>query len=110
MDGTTTVRSRALVTERGEGTGPGSEEVRTQLTRLLANPLFLHSKHYPGLLRYVVTETLEGRGVHLKERALGVEVFGRSADYDTNADPVVRTSASEVRKRIAQYYHEPGHA
>ena len=110
MDGTTTLRSRALVTERGEGTGPGSEEVRTQLTRLLANPLFLHSKHYPGLLRYVVTETLEGRGGHLKERALGVEVFARSSDYDTNADPVVRTSASEVRKRIAQYYHEPGHA
>jgi hypothetical protein len=38
-----------------------------------------------------------------------VEVFGRGADYDTNADPVVRTSACEVRKRIAQYYHEPGH-
>jgi hypothetical protein len=59
-------------------------------------------------LRYVVNETLEGRGSHLKERALGVEVFGRDADYDTNADPVVRTSACEVRKRIAQYYHEAG--
>jgi hypothetical protein len=57
----------------------------------------------------VVNETLEGRGGSLKERALGVEVFSRDPDYDTNADPVVRTSASEVRKRIAQYYHEPGH-
>jgi len=56
-----------------------------------------------------VNETLEGRGGSLKERALGVEVFSRDPDYDTNADPVVRTSASEVRKRIAQYYHEPGH-
>jgi hypothetical protein len=79
------------------------------LARLLANPLFQHSKHYPSFLRYVVNETLEGRGGFLKERALGVEVFGRDPDYDTNADPVVRTSASEVRKRIAQYYHEPGH-
>jgi hypothetical protein len=60
-------------------------------------------------LRYVVNETLEGRAGHLKERALGVEVFNRDPDYDTNADPVVRTSACEVRKRIAQYYHEPGH-
>ena len=110
MGGTTTVRSLPLVGECGEGNRPGSEEVRTQLTRLLANPLFLHSKHYPGLLRYVVTETLEGRGGHLKERALGVEVFGRTSNYDTNLDPVVRTSASEVRKRIAQYYHEPAHA
>jgi hypothetical protein len=110
MGSTTTVRSQPFVGECGEGIRPGSEEVRTQLARLLASPLFLHSKHYPGLLRYVVTETLEGRGGHLKERALGVEVFGRGASYDTNADPVVRTSASEVRKRIAQYYHEPGHA
>src|ERR1019366_3562142 len=51
----------------------------------------------------------EGRGGCLKERALGAEVFSRDPDYDTNADPVVRTTASEVRKRIAQYYHEPGH-
>jgi hypothetical protein len=42
----------------------------------------------------------------LKERTLGVEVFGRPPDYDTNAEPVVRITAAEVRKRIAQYYHE----
>jgi hypothetical protein len=110
MGGTTTVRSQPFVAECGEGTRPGSEEVRAQLTRLLSNPLFLHSKHYPGLLRYVVTETLEGRGGHLKERTLGVEALGRGANYDTNADPVVRTSACAIRKRIAQYYAEPGHA
>ncbi len=110
MGSTTIVRSHPPVTEIEEGVRPGSEEVKTQLARLLASPLFNHSKHYPSLLRYVVQETLEGRGRHLKERALGVEVFGRGADYDTNADPVVRTSACEVRKRIAQYYHEAGHA
>jgi len=38
-----------------------------------------------------------------------VEVFGRDANYDTNVEPIVRTTASEVRRRIAQYYHEPGH-
>jgi hypothetical protein len=36
-------------------------------------------------------------------------VFGRDPDYDTNADPVVRTTAVEIRKRIAQYSHKPGH-
>jgi hypothetical protein len=109
MGSTTTVRSEALVSEHEGKNRPRKDEIRTQLARLLASPLFHHSKHYPGLLRYVVNESLEGRGGHLKERALGVEVFGRDADYDTNADPVVRTSACEVRKRIAQYYHEPGH-
>jgi hypothetical protein len=109
VGGTAIVRSEFPGSDREEAIQPGRQEVCAQLARLLASPLFNHSKHYPSLLRYVVNETLEGRGGHLKERALGVEVFGRDPDYDTNADPVVRTSACEVRKRIAQYYHEPGH-
>jgi hypothetical protein len=108
MGSTTVVRTEPLVSDCDPLVRPRREEVRAQLARILASPLFQHSKHYPGLLRYVVNEVLEGRGGQLKERALGVEVFGRDPDYDTNADPVVRTSACEVRKRIAQYYHEPG--
>jgi len=81
-----------------------------QLERMLANPLFSHSKRYPSLLRYVVEHALDGNTDHVKERTLGIEVFGRAPDYDTNQDPVVRTTAGEIRKRIAQYYHEPGHA
>jgi hypothetical protein len=45
----------------------------------------------------------------LKERCLGIEVFGRDPGYDTDQDTVVRAAANEVRKRIAQYYHELGH-
>lgn len=108
MGSTTIVRSGPTVGDQSERVRPAPEEVRRQLGRLLASPLFQHSKHYPGLLRYIVNETLEGRASHLKERALGVDVFSREPDYDTNADPVVRTTACEVRKRIAQYYHEPG--
>jgi hypothetical protein len=83
--------------------------VREQLERLLANHLFKNSKRYPSLFRYVVEQTLAGNARDLKERTLGVEVFGRDPHYDTNLDPVVRTTAGEIRKRIAQYYHEPGH-
>ncbi len=61
------------------------------------------------LLRYVTECALGGRVDHLKERTLGVEVFHRAPDYDTNLDPVVRTTAVEIRKRIAQYFQEPGH-
>jgi hypothetical protein len=42
----------------------------------------------------------------LKERTLGVEVFGKDADYDTANDPIVRVTAAEIRKRIAQYYQD----
>jgi hypothetical protein len=44
----------------------------------------------------------------LKERTVGAAVFDRNPDYDTNQDPVVRNTAGQVRKRLAQYYCEPG--
>jgi len=83
-------------------------EILEQMGKLLASPLFKSSRHYPALLRYVVEQTLDGHAPLLKERALGIAVFGRDPAYDTNLDPVVRTSACEVRKRIAMYYHEAG--
>jgi len=83
--------------------------IREQLDRILSSLLFKNSKRYPNLLRFVVERALEGHPDPLKERTLGIEVFGREPHYDTNIDPVVRTTAVEIRKRIAQYYHEPGH-
>ena len=85
------------------------EEVQEQLQRLLASPVFRNSQRYPALLRYVVEQTIAGEADLLKERTLGIAVFHRTPDYDTNGDPVVRVSAGEVRKRLAQYYQEhPG--
>jgi hypothetical protein len=83
--------------------------IRAQLERMLASPLFTHSRRYPILLRHVVERTLEGCTEGLKERTLGIDVFGRDPGYDTNADPIVRATACEIRKRIAQYYHEDEH-
>lgn len=84
-------------------------KVREQLERLLAHRLFHFSKRYPALLRHAVEQTLLGNGDHLKERTIGVEVFGCEPDYDTNANPVVRFTASEIRKRLAQYYVDAAH-
>ena len=84
------------------------EAIREQLVRVLGSAHFKSSKHYPALLRYVVEHTLDDGAPQLKERALGIAVFGRDPNYDTNLDPVVRTSACEVRKRLAQYYGAPG--
>jgi hypothetical protein len=88
---------------------PDSASVLPQLDRILSTPLFQHSKRYPAFLRYVVEQTLRGANDELKERTLGIAVFGRSPDYDTSADPVVRNTASEVRKRLEEYYSGPDH-
>lgn len=60
------------------------------------------------MLRYIVEKTLDNHQGELKERTIGVEVFGRDPAYDTNADPVVRFSAGEIRRRLAQFYQESG--
>lgn len=83
--------------------------IEEQLERLLQNPHFSHSRRFPTFLRFVVRQTLAGQADALKERTLGIEIFGRGADYDTSSDPIVRVTAAEIRKRIAQYYQEPGH-
>jgi hypothetical protein len=80
-----------------------------QLERLLANPYFSHSRRFPSFLRFIVSQTLSGRTDLLKERTVGVEVFGKDANYDTANDPIVRVTAAEIRKRIAQYYQDPAH-
>ncbi len=57
----------------------------------------------------MVAGALAGQTDQLKERILGVEIFDRPADYDTNTDPIVRVTAAEIRKRIEHYYQDPKH-
>ena len=85
------------------------EEVRKQLRQILASPVFQNSKRYAAVLKYIVDQTLSGCGDKLKERTIGIEVFERAPAYDTATDHVVRSAASEVRKRLAQYYQENAH-
>jgi hypothetical protein len=84
--------------------------VRSQLEKIVSDSRFTASKRYPCMLRYIVEQTLAENEDSLKERTLGVEVFHRPPDYDTNLDPVVRLCAVEVRKRLVQYYQSPAHA
>ena len=84
-------------------------EVMNELNAILSHPQFSQSKRYPALLRYLVEHTLRGDTAHIKERTLGIEVFGRSASYDTNNDTIVRFTASEVRRRLAAFYNQQLH-
>lgn len=79
-------------------------QVRTALAEVVESQQFRNSKRYPAMLSYLVEEVLAGH-LEIKERTLGIEVFGRPADYDTNTDTAVRYTASEIRKRLALFYH-----
>jgi hypothetical protein len=55
------------------------------------------------------TRPLHSDPALLKERLIGVHVFGRDPSYDTVKDNVVRIAAAEVRGRLVRYYALPEH-
>jgi hypothetical protein len=85
------------------------EKILAQLDLLTRDEVFRSSKRSIAFLKYVVKETLNGSADQIKERTIGIEVFGRSASYDTNLDHIVRTAATELRKRLAIYYGDEKH-
>jgi hypothetical protein len=107
------VGQNMLGTQAAEGWVPATPvdraAVQAELERVLSDPHFSSSKRYPSFLRFVVSHALTGHTDLLKERVLGLEVFGRPANYDTTTDPIVRVTAAEIRKRLEQYYQEAGH-
>lgn len=94
------------------GTASGDAQWRAavleELERICASESFRQSRQSVKLLRYLVQHSLDNSEEQLRERAIGVNLFGREPKYDTNEDSIVRVSAAEVRKRLARYYHESG--
>lgn len=96
------------VGEEGHSFEMGSDDqkraVQDEMERILHSESFRSSPRSSQFLRFVVEHTLEGRHDRLKERIIGIEVFGRKPSYLTEGDSVVRVRATEVRKRLSQYY------
>lgn len=85
-----------------------AEDVRGELEAVLASASFRGSRRSREFLRFVVEESLAGRADQLKERTIGVEVFGKAPGYDSGEDATVRIKAGEVRKRLGQHYAGAG--
>ena len=107
-EGQTPGVSRTRVPDESHPPRIADELVREELERVLAGHEFRSSKRSQEFLKYVVENTLSGHGDMLKERTIGIEVFGRSTDYDPSDDATVRVKAGEVRKRLGLYYSDEG--
>jgi len=92
--------------ENGHFSAEIQAAVRAELEMMLMAPFFAQSNRCKSFLSYVVLETLSGNASQLKERTIGISVFGRANDYDTGETSIVRVTANEVRKRIGQYYRD----
>jgi len=81
-----------------------SSTIDESLGQILRSARFRDSMQLQTLLRYIVEESLKGHDDALKERIIGIDVFGRRPDYDTADDPIVRSRVGLLRKRLAQFY------
>ena len=84
---------------------PSQEDaVRAEIGRLLESPSFRTSKRCREFLEYIVEHTMNGSSGALKERSLGVALFQLPQVFDTGQHTIVRVTANEVRKKLAQHY------
>lgn len=84
------------------------ELLKEELKRVLSSSTFARSERLSKLLRYLIERHLAGHDDELKESVIGVEVFGRRADYDPKLDSTVRTEAVRLRARLNKYYSAEG--
>lgn len=84
------------------------ELIRAALQRVLQSKYFAQAESLANLLRYLVEETLAGRGDTIKELTVGTEVFGRGPAFDPKTDGIVRVQASRLRSKLRDYYATEG--
>jgi hypothetical protein len=87
---------------------PDFEACWTLLERVAASPQLRRATRLQELLLYIGKCSLKDGYEKVHEQKIGVEVFGRHENYDTSVDNIVRTSVSELRKRIDAYFESEG--
>jgi hypothetical protein len=82
--------------------------LQRHLKEVLESDVFKGSHRSVQFLQFIVDQAIAGRFDSLKERVIGMELFGRSASYDTGDDAIVRVTASDVRRRLHEHYGRYG--
>jgi hypothetical protein len=104
MSSSTHVAERSAEIARILETENDLKAFQQHLEEVLHGEAFRGSHRSGQFLRYVVNQAINGHCDELKERLIGIEMFGRSPSYDTGEDAIVRVTASDVRKRLLQHY------
>lgn len=85
-----------------------ASEIRGELERILSSTMFSTADRMTRFLRFVVDETLAGRGDNLNELLLGMAVYDRDGNFDPRVDSIVRVDASRLRAKLTQFYASEG--
>jgi len=111
------VNDRVLLSRKGVSKGTKSvaqpksistREVCAELERILSSGIFATADRMKRFLRFVVKETLDGRGDNLNETQLGAEVYDRNEKFDPRVDSIVRVDAGRLRSKLREFYLSEG--
>ncbi len=85
-----------------------SEQEKEELDRILQSSQFCKAPRLQEFLRVVCEYYFRGKADQINEFLLGVEAFGKKADFNVAEDSIVRVEAREVRRRLREYYQNGG--
>jgi len=83
-------------------------DILNQVERICKSPDIKSKKLICRFLRFIVDETLSGRGDQLKGYTIGIKVFGKDTDFDPEQDSLVRIHAGRLRRLLRVYYLDNG--
>jgi hypothetical protein len=81
-----------------------SDALRSHVHEIVTSAAFSGSRRSSEFLQYLIEKALLSQFDELKERTIGVQLFGRDPSYDTGSDAIVRVTATDVRKRLHRFY------
>jgi hypothetical protein len=85
------------------------DDPRWQLAqRIVASKSFAKSSFLTSFLLYVCDRELRGRAREITEHQIGIQAFGRPANYNPGDDNIVRNYARLLRKRLEEYFNTEG--
>lgn len=82
--------------------------IEAELERVLSSRCFRSRRSLKRLLSYLVKQTLLDKKQQLTQNQIAVEVFGKSTDFDSGIDPLVRVQVGRLRKQLDDYYATEG--
>ena len=80
------------------------ETITKELDAICSSPVFTAAPRMQQLLRFLVNKTLSGQQNQIKAYTIGVEIFARDADFNSQSDPVVRVEMRRLRSKLQSYY------
>ncbi len=76
--------------------------------RITGTDAFRRSARQTRFLKFLISESLAGRGDKIKGYAIGMEVFDKGKDFNPDEDTIVRVYAGRLRRMLEIYYLTTG--